>query len=148
MPTDEFIAHRKGPSAHLKEIGWEAYYGTTQSGNLPHYRQPEENPCNIDMSKITMPEVTLKDFHYYHIKCPYSTQAAQGGKQTYVRDVNPLSDTYMQMLLVGILELTDHTATKGVMIKCSRGSRYGWTCVDDECYYYTTVSSGSRYFYV
>jgi len=147
MPTDEFIAHRKGPGAHLKEIGWEAYYGTTFSGNLPQYR-PDENPCNVEIDAITVPDVTLRDFHYYHVKCPYSTQAASGGVQTYVRDVRPSSPTYRQLIPVGINELTNHSATQGLMIKHNRGSKYGWICVDDNCYYYTTLVSGSRYFYI
>jgi len=147
MPTDEFIAHKKGPGAHLKEIGWEAYYGTTYSGQLPQYK-PDENLCNVNIAGITMPGVTLDDFHYYHIKCPYSKEAAQNGVQTYVRDTNPFSSTYMQMIPVGIDELTDHWDTKGLMIKYSRGSKYGHLCVDDNCYYYTTVSSGTRYFYL
>jgi len=145
MPTDEFIAHSKGPCAHLKEIGWERYYGTTCSGNLPEYK-PDENLCNINMGGITMPGVTLDDFHYYHIKCPYSTQAAQGGTNTYVIDVNPFSPTYRQMILVGISELTNHSDTQGIMIRYNRGSKYGHLCPDDNCYYYTTVSIGSRYF--
>jgi len=147
MPTDEFIAHKKGPSFHLNEIGWEAYYGTTHEGNLPQYK-PDENLCNVDMSGITMPGVTLEDFHYYHVKCPYSTQAAQGGKTTYVIDVSRSSSTYMQMIPVGINELTNHLFTKGLMIRRDSGSKYGHLCVDDSCYYYTTLVSGTRYFYL
>ena len=146
MSTDEFIAHKKGPCAHLKNIGWEAYYGTTYSGQLPQYK-PDENPCNVNIAGITMPDVTLDDFHYYHIKCPYSTQATQGGVQTYVIDVNPFSTTYMQMIPVGTDELTNHLDTQGLMIKYNRGSKHGHLCVDDSCYYYTTVLIGSRYFY-
>ena len=146
MANEEHIAIRKGPCAHLREIGWARYYGTTYSGQLPRYK-PDENPCNVNIDGITMPGVTLDDFHYYHIKCPYSTQAAQGGVQTYVRDTNPNSPTYMQMIPVGIDELTDHSDTKGLMIRYNRGSKCGHLCVDDNCYYYTTISIGSRYFY-
>lgn len=143
MPTDEFIAHRKGPSAHLKEIGWEAYYGTTFNGNLPQYK-PDDNPCGINIDAVTMPGVTLADFHYYHIKCPYATQA----DYHYVRNTNPFDANYMQLEQISSGEQTSHTVTSGVMIRYNRGSKYGWLCVDDSCYYYTTVSPGSRYFYI
>jgi len=127
-------------------LSWESRFGTTTSGNLPQYK-PDENPCNIDIEAITMPGIALDDFHFYHVKCPYSTQAANGGVQTYVRDGRPLSDTYMQMIPVGINELTNHSATQGVMVRYGRVSKYGYLCVDDACYYHTTIVSGSRYFY-
>lgn len=143
MPTDEFIAYRKGPSAHLKEIGWKAYYGTTADGNLSQHK-PDENPCGVDIDAVTMHGVTLADFHYYHIKCPYSTQA----DYHYVRNMNPFDANYMQLEQIDLGEQTSHTVTSGVMIRYNRGSKYGWLCVDDGCYYYTTVFSGSRYFYI
>jgi len=128
-------------------VSWERRFGTTTSGNLPQY-EPDENPCDIDIDAITMPGIALSDFHAYHIKCPYSKEAAHGGIETYVRDTNPNSPTYMQMILVGISETTTHSATHGVMVRHNRGSKYGHLCVDDGCYYYTTVVPGSRYFYV
>jgi len=145
MPSNEFIAYKKGRCAHLKEIGWEAYYGTTYSGSLPQYK-PDQNPCNIDIDNITMPGITLSDFHCYHKKCPYSTQAAEDGITTYVRDVNPSSPTYMQLISVDPGELTDHTSTSGIMIRYHNGPKYGNLCVDDNCYYYTSVIPGIRYF--
>lgn len=128
-------------------LSWEDRFGTDVDGNLSQYK-PDKNPCGVNIDGITMPGVTLDDFHSHHIKCPYSTQAASGGVQTYVRDTNPFSPTYMKMILVGISELTDHSDTQGVMIRHNRGSEYGHLCVDDNCYYYTTVVPGSRYFYV
>jgi len=148
MSTNEFIAHKKGPSAHLKEIGWEKYYGTTSSGNLPRYKS-DKNPCNIDISKITMPGVELKDFKQYHVKCPYSTQS----NYHYVVDTDRFSPTYKQLKELDASELVDHTVTSGVMIRYSRGSKYGWLCVDDNCPYYNGIVSemtisGTRYFYI
>ena len=123
-------------------VSWEDRYGTTQSGNLPQYRT-NENPCGVVMSGITMPGVSISDFHYHHIKCPYSTQA----DIHYVRDNDPFSPTYGQILTLSGGALTDHATTSGLMIKHNRGSKYGWLCVDDNCYYYTTLDVGGRYFY-
>jgi len=129
------------------DVSWEDRFGTTTSGNLSQYK-PDKNLCDINIAAITMPGIILSDFHSYHIKCPYSKEAGQGGIKTYVRDTDPFSPTYMQMILVGINETTTHSATHGVMVKHNHGSKYGHLCVDDNCYYYTTVVPGSRYFYV
>lgn len=129
----------------IQERGWKAIYGTTHSGNLPQYKVNQGCSDAIDMSKITIPWVKIDDFHYYHTKCPYSTQASGNN---YVRITDPLDPNYLTYSGLGLDQLTDHEATGGAMIKCSRGSKRGWLCVDDNCYYYSTVCSGSRYFYV
>jgi len=141
MPTDEFTAHRKGPSAHLKEIGWEAYYGTTYSGNLPQYK-PDPNPCDVDIDNVTMEGVTLSDFHYYHKECPYSNEASLH----FVVNMDPNSSNYGGFEEVMPANRSNHNATKGIMIRYGRGSKYGHLCADDNCYYYTTIISGTRFF--
>ena len=147
MSTSEFNAHSKGRCYHLQEIGWDAYYGTTISGNLPQYK-PEQNPFNIDISQIIMPGVSIEDFRPCHMTCPYSTQS----DYHYVRDDNPFSSTYRQLCEISDDDLVDHTVTSGIMIRYNRGSKYGYLCVDPNCpYYQGTVSGiegGSWYFYV
>jgi hypothetical protein len=145
MPSDEFIAHRKGAAAHLKEIGWERYFGTTTSGNLPQYKA-NSNPCGIDVDALNPQLVADLDikggsFRFYHIKCQYSTES---GTHEIV-DKNPLSPTYGQMITIPVGDIADHTVTSGIMIKHNRGSKYGWLCVDDNCPYYQ--NTGRRYFY-
>ncbi len=142
MPSDEFIAHRQGLCAHLKEIGWEAYYGTTRSGNLPEYKVGN-NPCGVDVGALDPAlvsdlDITGSDFRYYHIRCFYSTDSDINS----VVDLNPLSPTFGQTQAVSP---SDHTVTSGIMIKYNRGSKYGWLCVDDACTYYQ--DTGRRYFY-
>lgn len=41
---------------------------------------------------------------------------------------------------------TEHTQTKGRMRTASKGRAFGWECLDDNCYYYTTELPGRRYF--
>lgn len=124
-------------------LTWENTHGTTVSGNLPQYKVGQNN-CSVDLNAITYPEVKLSDFHYHHIKCPYSTQA----DSHYIRNMDKTSLNYFKMEDVssGPLGLTDHTATNGIMIKESRGHIHGWLCVQDDCPYY--ISTGKRYFYV
>lgn len=141
MPTDEFIAHRKGPCTHLNEVGWEAYYGTTYSGNLPQYK-PDPNPCNVDIGSVTMDGVTLSDFHYYHKECPYANEASSH----FVVNTNLNSPNYGEFEEVMPNQRSNHTATKGIMIRHNNISKYGHICVDDNCYYYTTIVSGTRFF--
>lgn len=128
----------------IKEHGWKAIYGTTAEGNLAQYKVNEA--CkHIDISKLTLSWVKQNDFRYYHIKCPYSTQASGAN---YVRNDDPFDPNYLTYSGLSPEELTDHTVTSGIMIRYNRGTKRGWLCVDDNCYYYTTVCSGSRYFYV
>jgi len=145
MPSDEFIAHRKGASAHLKEIGWEEYFGTTTSGNLPQYR-PVPNPCGVNIGALNPTLVNQLDiddrsFRLHHIKCHYATEA---GTHEIV-DKNILSPTFGQMIAIGAGDIDLHTVTSGIMIKHNKGSKYGWLCVDDACPYYK--NTGRRYFY-
>jgi hypothetical protein len=129
-------------------VDWEDRYGTTVSGNLPQYKK---NTCiedTIDLVSIQAfaPWVNLSDFHYYHVKCPYSTATPWH----YVLDTNPSSPTYWQSRDVAN-EAVEHTATSGIMIKHVMGSKNGWLCVDPQCpCFLGTVSgsySGVRYFY-
>ena len=41
---------------------------------------------------------------------------------------------------------TTHAGTKGRMAYHQRGPRAGFICVDPDCYYYTTVTSGIYFF--
>jgi len=128
VPSDEFIAHSKGKCVLLNEIGWKRFYGTTAIGNLP---QMSTDVCGI--------EDDFK-YNYYCKTCPYSTNDEINKKI----DTNPFSATYKQ--LIDVEGTSVHTTTSGSTIKTSRGSKYGWTCMDDNCYYYTTVEVGKRYF--
>jgi hypothetical protein len=127
-------------------VTWENRYGTQHTGNLPQFIA-NEPWCNIDIDLITMPGITLTDFHFHHIKCPYSTQSAVN----YVRDSEIGSPTYWEMVPTSG-SLADHTATSGIMVRWSRGAKHGHLCVDDACPYYLGTASGipysgTRYFY-
>jgi len=145
MTSNEFIAHSKGPSAHLKEIGWERYYGTTASGNLSQYKV-NSNPCDVNISALNsqlVDDLNIKEgsFRFYNIKCIYSSESIT---HTYT-DKNILSPTYGQTVTLSGSELDYHLVTSGIMIKHNKGSKYGWLCVDDNCPYY--INTGMRYFY-
>jgi hypothetical protein len=130
-------------------------------GNLPTYKTKECVSTVIstaDLSQIRayFPWVGIEDFHYYHIKCPFSTEAGMH----FVRDSNPTSPTYFWAVDVEGSAVS-HTVTSGIMIRFSRGSKHGWLCVDPNCPYYngngagTTISgnvtfntSGVPYFYI
>ena len=145
MPSNEFIASRKGASAHLKEIGWESYYGTTTSGNLSQYKV-SDNPCGINIASLNPTLVNNLDikessFRFYHIKCHHATESTVHE----VLDRKPLSQTFGQMITISGSDIDSHTVTSGIMIKHNKGSKYGWLCVDDNCPYY--ISTGRRYFY-
>lgn len=124
------------------EVTWEERYGTTSSGNFSENKTKECVESTITLSTIQaeFPWVGLQDFHYYHFKCPYSNEA----EIHYVRDINRASPTYWSMELVMPGDRANHTATGGLMIKHSRGSRFGWLCVDPVCPYY--VSNETNYF--
>ena len=131
---------------------WTERYGTTISGNLPQYKTKECVSNVITVSGLAQiqtyfPWVGIEDFHYYHIKCPYSTESTIH----YIMDRNPASSTYWQSIDVSS-EAISHTVTSGFMIRYSRGSKHGWLCVDPNCPYYLGTASGSLrgrpYFYI
>ena len=124
-------------------LSWEDTHGTTASGNLPQYKATTPE-CGVDISSITYSEVQLSDFKFYHMKCPYSTEA----DSHYARITDKTDPNYFKMedISTGPIGLASHTATNGIMIKESRGRRHGWVCVDDNCPFYTSTSS--RFFYV
>jgi hypothetical protein len=129
------------------DLSWEQRFGTTVAGNLPQYKI---NTCikdtvNIATVQIEAPWVSLDDFHYHHIKCPYSTESSN---HVIIRRV--IGSDWQTVDVEN--EAVNHTATSGIMIKHSRGSKYGWLCVDPECPYYNgtvsgTTTSGTWYFY-
>ena len=129
------------------ETTFEDRYGTTTSGNLPTHKTKVCVSTVITESDLQTIQaefgvwITIADFHYYHIKCPYSTQA----DYNFVLDTDPSSSTYWQPLEVPGGSQSDHTTTSGIMIKHSRGSKYGWLCVDPACHYYQNY--GKTYFY-
>jgi hypothetical protein len=131
---------------------WEDLYGTTASGNLPQYKTKECVSSVITELALNyiqgyFPWVGIEDFHYHHIKCPYSTEAGIH----MVMDRNIGSPTYWQGIDVSS-ETLSHTTTSGFMIRFSRGSKHGWLCVDPNCPYYQGTVSGSikgrPYFYI
>jgi len=145
MPSSEFIAQRRGASAHLKEIGWESYVGTTSSGNLPQYNAAS-NPCGVDVGALNPQLVNQLDiressFRFYHIKCQHS----YASEVHDILDRYPLSPTFGHVITIPAIDIDYHTVTSGIMIKHNKGSKYGWLCVDDNCPYYK--NTGRRYFY-
>jgi hypothetical protein len=146
MPSDEFKAVRRGQCAHLKEIGWERYYGTTSSGNLAQFKATS-NPCGVNVSAlnpalVNQLDIRDSDFRFYHIKCHYSTES----DINQIVDKNPLSANFGEYITLSGTDVASHTVTSGIMIKFNRGSKYGWLCVDDACPYYQ--NTGRRYFYI
>jgi len=133
-------------------VSWEDRYGTTASGNLSTHKTKEcvSNVVTVSgLAQINMhfPWVGIEDFHYYHMKCPYATEA----NMHYITDKTPGSATYWQAIDVSG-EVANHTTTSGMMIRFSRGSKHGWLCVDPNCPYYQGTASGSikgrPYFYI
>jgi len=111
--------------------------------NLPTYKTKDcvstvVTDSNLSQIKIDFPWVGIEDFHYYHIRCPFSTQSGMH----YVKDTDLTSSTYFMTVDVGE-SLTDHTLTSGLMIRFSRGSKHGWLCVDPNCPYYSGTASGT-----
>ncbi|MHA2218191.1 MAG: hypothetical protein ACXACY_19820 [Candidatus Hodarchaeales archaeon] len=126
------------------DITFEDRYGSTTSGNLSTHKTKVCVSNAVDLQTIQAEFgtwITIADFHYYHIKCPYSTQA----DYNFVLDIDPSSATYWQPLAVPGGSQTDHTSTSGIMIRHSRGSKYGWLCVDPACQYYQ--NNERTYFY-
>lgn len=126
------------------DITFEDRYGSTTSGNLPTHKTKVciENTINISAVQAEFPWVTINDFHFYHMKCPYSNEATVN----YVRDTNKASATYWQMVEVVSVDRADHTTTSGMMIRHSKGSKHGWLCVDPDCPYYQL--NKRNYFYI
>lgn len=113
------------------------------NGNLPTYKTKECVSTAIDEAALTQiqsyfPWVGIEDFHYYHVKCPFSTEAGVH----FVKDSNPGSSTYFWAVDVEGSAVS-HTVTSGFMIRFSRGSKHGWLCVDPNCPYYNGIASGT-----
>ena len=123
---------------------FEDRYGSTTPGNLPTDKTKVciENTITISGVQAEFPWVTINDFHFYHLKCPYSNEATIN----YVRDIDTASATYWQMLEVAPASRGNHTTTSGFMIKHSKGSKHGWLCVDPDCPYYQL--NKRNYFYI
>jgi len=128
------------------DLSWEQRFGTTAIGNLPQYKINTciEDTIDIDTVQIEAPWVSLDDFHYYHMKCPYSTESSNHVVRKITGDDWQFVDVEN--------EAVSHTVTSGIMIKYNRGSKYGWLCVDPECPYHNgtvsgTTTSGTWYFY-
>jgi hypothetical protein len=126
------------------DITFEDRYGSTTPGNLPTHKTKVciENTINISAIQAEFPWVSINDFHFYHMKCPYSNEATIN----YVRDIDKASATYWQMLEVAPASRGNHTTTSGLMIKYSKGSKHGWLCVDPDCPYYQL--NNRNYFYI
>ncbi len=124
-------------------LSWEDRFGTIADGNLPQYKVTMDL-CGVDISAITYPDIHMSDFHYYHMKCPYSVES----ELHYVRNTNINDVNYFDMedVTSGTLGLSTHTSTKGIMIKEQRGRKYGWLCVDPACPYH--IATGNYYFYI
>ena len=135
------------------EVTWSERYGTASGveGNLPEYKRTE---CIED--KVTLsggvwnafPWVTYFDFHYHHIKCPYSNES----DNNYVRNTDPDDPNYWKLEEVMPEDRVNHVNTDGMMIRYARGSKHGWLCVDPVCKYYLGTAPGSPggipYFYI
>ena len=149
------------------DITFEDRYGSTTSGNLPTHKNEciesllgDSTISGSNIWKIHQEQglgwVTVNDFHFYHMKCPYSNEAAtlrydvDGNPEyvTYVRDVVRSSHTYWQMIEVAPGDRVSHTTTSGIMIRYSRGSKHGWLCVDPDCPYYKDNNKNKNYFYI
>lgn len=115
-----------------QSVSWSDRFGTTASGNLPQHKL-SDGTCSVTIGNITYPGVSAEDFRVNHKLCPYSTESSiHWTKNGEIADG----------------DLVSHTDTNGIMLRESRGPRHGFLCVDDNCPYYITVSSGNRYFYV
>lgn len=135
---------------------WENLYGTTAVGNLGQYKIHECVESVVDLPAVQSgaPWVTIDDFHYYHIKCPYSNYDATVSG-TASGSLNWAQTTVSGNRVLYFVQPADravHTATEGMMIRFSRGSAHGWLCVDPNCPYYLGTASGTvggtRYFYI
>ena len=138
-------------------ITFEDRYGSTTSGNLPTHKTKVciEDTIDIGAVQAEFPWVTINDFHFYHMKCPYSNEAAKPGYDwdgnffteiTYVRDTDPTSSNYWKTMPLASSSRASHTTTSGFMIRHSKGSKHGWLCVDPDCPYY--ILHKRNYFYI
>ena len=83
---------------------------------------------------------------YYWKICPYSTQWSLPTKLSIeVGGVPVGGGPFVPANWKDPSQRTDHTTYEGRMFMKS-APRPGFICRDDNCYYYTTISSGSRYF--
>lgn len=125
-------------------VPWWTRYGTVSGveGNLPDRKRTDciEYKIDLDAVQAEFPWVSIFDFHYYHMKCPYASEASLH----YVRNTDTSSPDYWKRN-VSVAHVP-HTTTSGMMIRHSRGSRHGWLCVDPSCSYYT--SNGKPYFQI
>lgn len=138
------------------EVSWEDRYGTTHSGNLPQFIIHEciENTIDIAAVQLVFPWVSIADFSFYHIKCPYTWEPTPVSPDVYkilheIRETNypgTITYPYWDFKPVPDSDWTVHTATSGIMIRHSRGSKHGWLCVDPACRYYQLY--GIPYFYI
>ena len=136
-------------------VTWSQRYGTASDveGNLPEYKRTE---CVEDIVTLSggvwnaFPWVTYFDFHYHHVKCPFSNES----ENNYVRNIDPNDQNYWNLELVMPEDRVNHINTDGMMIRYARGSKYGWLCVDPVCKYYlgtvtiSGVQGGVPYFYI
>lgn len=122
-------------------VPWWTRYGTASGveGNLPEWQRTDCIGYKVDLSAVQseFPWVSIFDFHYYHMKCPYSSEAALH----YVRNLDESSPDYWKRNVP--VSHVPHTTTSGMMIRRSIGSRHGWMCVDPDCPYYQGTASGS-----
>jgi hypothetical protein len=60
------------------EVSWEDRYGTTSSGNLPQRVLYEclENTIDLAVIQTIFPWVSLEDFNFYHVKCPFTSESS------------------------------------------------------------------------
>lgn len=125
-------------------VPWHVRYGTASGveGNLPEWKRTDCIGSKVDLAAVQaeFPWVSIFDFHYYHMKCPYASEA----ELHYVRDIDKTSSDYWKRNV--LVSHVPHTTTSGMMIRQSRGSRHGWLCVDPDCPYY--ISNGRPYFQI
>ena len=89
--------------------------------------------------------------------CPFSTQWSDHHKTRDQLTGNIVSiDGYFTYTKISgervqyqipSAQQTVHSGTVGRMAYHQRGRRAGFICVDPNCYYYTTVTSGTQYFF-
>ena len=121
--------------------GTHGHYTAERTDDPPLYYFVEHGPASGTMEKKL----------YCWKFCPYSLDW---------REHHNESDGYYEVTSGGITTgrtrtayrvpnsmQTWHNGTKGRMAYHQRGPRAGFICVDPDCYYYVTVSSGTGYFF-
>ena len=126
------------------EVDFEDRYGSTTSGNLGTYKAKDCVSSTVDMGTVQaeFPWVTIENFNFYHLKCPYSTEA----EAHYVRVTDRQASNFWTMIEVPGGTQTNHTSTSGIMVRHSRGNKHGWLCVDPACKYYELYNT--NYFHI